>query len=143
MRNIILLIVFLLPIVSFAHGGGEVEAGKVGKGVIAFDDHEGFKLSPESIKRMQFGYKKVETTGSITIPKDALVLALDETHVYTHINDSFKAIDVKIISKTKDSYTVSATELKAGVEVAIKGVSFLRVIDMDMNASEEEGEHHD
>lgn len=143
MKRIILLVLFLLPAVSFAHGGGEVEAGKVGKGVIAYEDHEGFKLSSESIKRMQFGYKKVEVAGSITIPKEALVLALDETHVYTHINDYFKAIDVKITSKTKDSYSVSAVELKAGVEVVIKSVSFLRVIDMDMNASEEEGEHHD
>ncbi len=143
MKNTILLLVFLLPAISFAHGGGEVEAGKVGKGVIAFEDHEGFKLSPESIKRMQFGYKKTEISGSITIPKEALVLALDENHVYTHINDYFKAIDVKILSKTKDSYSVSAVGLKVGVEVVIKGVSFLRVIDMDMNASEEEGEHHD
>lgn len=143
MKNAILLMMLFLPAISYAHGGGEVEAGKVGKGVIAFDEHEGFKLSPESIKRMQFGYKKVETAGSITISKEALVLALDETHVYTHINDYFKAIDVKIISKTKDSYSVSATGLKTGVEVVTKGVSFLRVIDMDMNASEEEGEHHD
>lgn len=139
------LLFLFISQVAFAHGGGEEEGSKIGKGITAFDKHDGFKLSPESQKRMKFAYKKVDVAGSITIPKDALVLALNEVHVYTHVNEFFKAIDVKIASKTKDSYSLSSPLLKAGHEVVVKGVSFLRVIDMDLSIGEheEEGEHSD
>jgi hypothetical protein len=111
----IYLLLLVFPQLVFAHGGGEVEGPTIGKGITAYDKLEGFKLSVESQKRMRFAYKKVDQSGTMTIPKDALVLALNETHVYTHINDFFKAIDVKVTAKTKDSVTVTAPALKAGI----------------------------
>jgi hypothetical protein len=63
--------------------------------------------------------------------------------VYLHNGENFKAVEVEIKSKTKDVYTVSSSHLIAGAEITIKGVNFLRVIDMDLNSGEEEEEHHD
>jgi hypothetical protein len=139
------ILLLFIPQFAYSHGGGEEEGSKIGKGITAFDKHDGFKLSAESQVRMKFAYKKVDVAGSITIPKESLVLALNEVHVYTHVNDFFKAIDVKITSKTKDSYLVSSSQLKSGAEVVVKGVNFLRVIDMDLSIGEEheEGEHSD
>lgn len=141
-----LIIILLLGSDSaFAHGGGEEEGSKIGKGITAYDKHDGFKLSVEARARMKFVFKKSEKPGSISIPKEALVLALSEVHIYTYANDFFKAIDVKIVSKTKDAYVVSSPELKSGQEVVVKGVNYLRVIDMDLNIGEkhEEGKEPD
>jgi hypothetical protein len=136
-----LIIILLLGSDSaFAHGGGEEEGSKIGKGITAFDKHDGFKLSAEAKARMKFVFKKSEKPGSISIPKEALVLALSEVHIYTYANDFFKAIDVKIVSKTKDAYVVSSPELKSGQEVVVKGVNYLRVIDMDLNIGEKHEE---
>ncbi len=146
---LIFLLSFFIANESHAHGGGESEGAKIGKGITAYDKHDGFKLSPEAQKRMQFSYKKVEVEGSIVVPKEALVSALNETHLYTRANEFFKAIDVKVGSKTKDTLTITSPSLKIGTEVIVKNVSFLRVIDMDLNSGEEEehseepGEHTD
>jgi len=127
-----------------AHGGGEVEAARIGKGVTAYDEHEGFKLSTEAQNRMKFAYKKTESPGMITIPREGLAQVLKDNHIYLHKNEFFKSIDVEIKSKTKDTYIVTSKELEPGTEVVVKGVNFLRVIEMDLNSGvEEQGDHHD
>lgn len=135
MRLLFLLI--FAPSLAYSHGGAESEGPKIGKGIIAYDKHDGFKLSPESLKRMKFAFVKVTTLGTITIPKNSLVHALNETHLYMHTDGFFKPIDVKITSKSSNTITVSSPNLKIGTEIVVMGVSFLRVIEMDLGSSED------
>jgi len=134
---------FLVSSSAFASGDhGAGESAKVGKGVIAYDEHDGFKLSPESMKNFKFSFKKIEKNGAVTVPRGAVVFTLDETQLYLVVNGFFKFVDVQIVSKNKTEITVSSDELKAGTDVVTSGVSFLRVITMDLNAGEEGGHGH-
>lgn len=135
MRLLILLI--FAPTLAYSHGGAESEGPKIGKGIIAYDKHDGFKLSPESLKRMKFAFAKVATLGTITIPKNSLVHALNEIHLFIHTDGFFKPIDVKITAKLNNTITVTSPHLKIGTEVVVTGVSFLRVIEMDLGSSED------
>lgn len=128
---------------AFASGDhGAEESAKIGKGVIAYDEHDGFKLSPEAIKQFAFTYKKVEKNGTITLSKESVAFVLDETQVYLLINGFYKVVDVQIVSKSKNEITVKSEELKTGTDVVTSGVTFLRVITMDLNAGEESGHGH-
>lgn len=104
------------------HGGGDPSVGK-GKGVESYDEHEGFKLSKEAIKRLDILTKTIPLESC----KEAEVVAwLDQKEIFILRGQNFK------------SAKADCSEIKTGDQVVIKGASFLRVIEMNLTPGEED-----
>lgn len=100
------------------------------KGIIAASKENGFKLSPEAIKNFEIQTLKLSGAGPWKVPLSARLLSGEEVNLY-RVRDGFiKRIDFTIAKKASDPMTISSPELRAGDEVVVKGIGFLRVADL-------------
>ncbi len=128
------------------HGHGEeeeVEAKNVGpeKGITSFDEEIGFKMSPEALKT--FSVEKIVLNGSgpWKLPATTLLVTGEDKSVYRVRNETFKRIDVTVLSKNKDEAVVQSDDLKAGDSVVTKGVGDIRVAEVDVTSGESGHSH--
>lgn len=122
---------------------GETEAKNVGpeKGVTSFDEEIGFKMSAEALKT--FSVEKIALNGAApwTVPTSAILITGEEKSVYRVRNDTFKRIDVTVLSKNKSESVVQSDELNAGDSLVTKGVGDIRVAEVDVTSGESGHSH--
>lgn len=129
-------ILFLWPVLAFAHdhgGGGSPNVGP-GKGVESFDEHEGFALAAVAVKRLRLELKPISAGKACDLRVGQIVSALSEKKIYLYRNGKYK------------SYSANCSQVRSGDQIVSRGADFLRVIEMDLGVDgdehEEEG-HHD
>jgi len=136
------LLLCILTLISHvaAHEAGETEAQVgPGKAIEAFEESKGIKLSDKATKSLEIQTKKMTSAG---LPPNALIAIQEKTSVYVK-NDGWYRL-------------VSATDVKLGDEVVVRGAALLRVAHINVNTDEghedreehsdeeeHEGEHHD
>ncbi|MBS1960191.1 MAG: hypothetical protein JST80_12010 [Bdellovibrionales bacterium] len=139
MRTVLVAAVFMATL-ALAHDEGAPL--KIGKGIVSFDEHDGFELSAEARARFKIATAKLAGNGPWSISKRALVYTLDEVRVYVQKNGKIKSEDVRVVSKGKDTATIKAEHLSNGDEVVVSGAGYLRVAEMDASNGEDEGHGH-
>ena len=124
------------------HGHDEEERRNVGpdKGVLDANEELGFKLRAGVEERFGITTQMVHST-SLTLPRGAIVYSKEEYEVFRKRNDYWKALDVEITRKA-DSVLIKSHELKAGDSVAIKGVGFLKIVELSVFGPAIEGHIH-
>ena len=115
------------------------------KGIVSFDEREGFVLSKEAFQNFKIEYATLQGTSPWSVPKATLVLTRDDVSVFRHRNGKLLRVDVKVTSKnhTKNhsDAQIASKDLIAGDQVVVKGAPFLRVAELDVTSGES-GHHH-
>jgi hypothetical protein len=130
------------------HGHGEHEeeeaAPNVGpdKGIIEASEEDGIKLSPEALKN--FGIKTIKLTsqGPWSVPISARLLAAEEVNLYRVRAGAFKRVDFNVVKKASDTMMITSSDLKAGDEIVISGIGFLRIAEISAFGGAPEGHSH-
>ncbi|MBC76166.1 MAG: hypothetical protein CME64_09135 [Halobacteriovoraceae bacterium] len=122
-------------------GHGSSKAIGKGKAIEEVDERKGFKMSKEAketigVKLRKFSYSP------LNIPKDALVVSLEEKGIYRYRDGYFKMVKVKIEKESNKTFTVSVNALRDGDQIAIGGVGLLRVTDIYSTDTSEYGHSH-
>lgn len=129
-----------------AHGHeeeGEVEAKNVGpeKGITSFDEDAGFKMSAEALKTFSVEKIKISGDGPWTVPASALLITGEVKSVYRVRDDTFKRIEVTVLTRSKTEVVVRAGEISSGDNIVTKGVGDIRVAEVDVTSGESGHSH--
>lgn len=127
------------------HGEEHEEANaSVGpdKGITAFDEHDGFKMSVEAIRN--FGIKTVVLGKELQwkIPTSAVLYSGEEINLYRVRDAFFKRIDFTTVRKTAKEIVIRSADLQAGDEIVISGVGYLRAVEIVASGDAPEGHSH-
>lgn len=128
---------------AYGHGGGEasIEVGPT-KGVTEVASDKSFKLAPEATQTL--GIQTVSfVSGSISVPRSALVTTLQENQVFRIRDGYLRPISFKSISSADQKVVIQSTDLKSGDGVVVSGVGFLRIIAAQLGKVESPDEHTD
>lgn len=127
------------------HGHGHGESGSnVGpeKGILEASEDSGIRLSPQALKNFEIQTTRLSGAGPWTLPSTARLLTGEEANLYRLRNGFFKRIDFNLLKKTPEQITVSSKALKAGDEVVINGIGFLRISELAAFGGAPEGHSH-
>jgi len=133
-----ILISVIIPVAAFSSEGGEESEGATnfgeGKAVTAFGKEEGFKLSQKAMQNLGVEFSTVKTDGPWTVPSGAIVHLKQSSGVYRKVDGWISFVLVKVVNKAGATVSIQSADLQAGDEVAIRGATFLRMTDADLNA---------
>ncbi|MBI2521880.1 MAG: hypothetical protein HYV97_15800 [Bdellovibrio sp.] len=104
------------------------------KAVAEFNKEEGFKLSPIAIKHLEIKFQTLAGTGPWKIPTSALVRIKSSTGTYRRYDDWITLVVVKVLKQEETIATIESVDLQANDEIAIQGVTFLRMTEADLNS---------
>lgn len=135
---------------AHAHGGEEgvhgAEEGNPGvgpeKGILTADEHTGIKLSLEATKTFELKTEKLTGSGPWRLPKAALVLAGEERNLYRFRDGFYKRVDFTSVQESSEGMTINSKDLKAGDEIVVKGLGFLRIAELAAFGGAPEGHSH-
>ncbi len=145
MKRILLFSILVVPSSSIlAHGEASVGRPGVGadKGVIKADEDEGFVLHPSAAENFAIKIMPLKIGPNWTVPRQALVYSGLEIQVFRQRDGYWKTVDVKIVRKTAANVDISSSELKAGDQLAIDGIGFLKIIEQSVFGPASEGHGH-
>ena len=129
---------------SDSHGEeAEAEAKNVGpeKGITSFDEETGFKMSAEALKTFSVEKIALNGAGPWTVPSSSLLITNEGKSVYRVRNETFKRIDVVVLSKNKTQAVIQSDELGAGDGLVTKGAGDIRVAEVDVTSGESGHSH--
>lgn len=127
---------------SHGHGHEENERIGEGKGIVEYNEKEGFRLSPEATKNFSLKTQTLFGKGPWTLPLSAVLYSGEEVNLYRLREGHVKRIDFKIQRKTKETLVVSSSDLTVGDQVAIDGVGFLRIAELAATGQTPDGHAH-
>lgn len=114
-----------------------------GKGITEYNDEAGFKLSPEAEKNFSLKFLALDKKGPWSVPSSAVLYAGEEINIYRVRSGFFKRVDfVAISKKSKGSQIIQSAELRAGDQIVIEGVGFLRAAEIVATGGAPEGHSH-
>ena len=123
-----------------SHGHGEEEKPEnVGptKGVLSFDEHVGFNLSPEAEKNFSLTRTKPLAKGEMwEIPLSSLVHSMDKVSIYRERKGLLLAIPVKVVKKAGSSVTIQTNKIFASDSIISSGAGHLKVVELDLTSGE-------
>jgi hypothetical protein len=100
------------------------------KGLVEVSHENGFRLSPEALKRFKIQTLAVGSAATLTVPRTAIFTGLEERNLFRLRDGYFKRIDFKTVSRSGASVTVSSPDLKAGDQLVTNGLGFLRIAEL-------------
>ncbi|MBX3019866.1 MAG: hypothetical protein KF767_18410 [Bdellovibrionaceae bacterium] len=112
------------------------------KGIVAIDDHDGFKLSPEAEKNFEIRAIVLKDAGPWTLPKMATVRSGSEVSLYRRRAGFIKRIDFTPASQSGETIRVSSKDLRPGDEILIAGLGFVRIAELAATGGMAEGHSH-
>lgn len=111
--------------------GHEEANNQVGpkKGITEAHKEKGFKLSAEAEKNFELEKVKVSSS-QLEIPAAAVVTAGIEVNLYRQRDGFYSRIDFTELRKSGANILIKSADLKAGDQVVIKGMGFLRMTEI-------------
>ena len=133
-----LIAIAVIAVIQIVVASGEAPSTSVeikeGSAVTAFNKEDGFKLSEKALKNLEVTFRKISGSGPWTVPKSSLVRIKHSSGVYRKWNGWITMVLVNVIAQSKDTITITSVDLQGQDEVAVTGVSFLRMTDADLNS---------
>ena len=131
MNYFIISLIFISSLANaHDHGSGNASVGK-GKGVETYDEHDGFVLAKEAVRRLGIIDADLGHQSTCNFKTAEVVSSLDRKLIYVMRKGAFKSVEANCKS------------LISGDRVVIKGAEFLRVIEIDLQSSEASEEHEE
>lgn len=113
-----------------------------GKGIVEASEENGIKISKEAFGNFGIKTQKLSGAGPWTIPSTARLLSGEEVNIY-RIRDQFiKRIDFKAVKIAGNNLTIQTPELRAGDEIVVNGIGFLRIAELVAFGGAPEGHSH-
>lgn len=112
------------------------------KGIVEASEENGIKLSKEAFGNFGIKTQKLSGVGPWTMPSSARLFSGEEINLYRVRDQFIKRIDFKTLKATGSSITIQASELRAGDEVVISGIGFLRIAELAAFGGAPEGHSH-
>lgn len=127
-----------------AHGTGEEKPANVGseKGLLDASEGAGIKLSLEALKTFEIRTQKLVGGGPWALPESARVHSGEEVNIFRLRQGFFKRIDFSQHQRSAGRIVVSSEDLRAGDEVVVSGVGFLRIAELTAFGGAPEGHSH-
>jgi hypothetical protein len=137
------LLAFGFASLVFAHGDEGAGPSRVGpdQGILKFDEHDGFMLRPSSEENFAIQKTRLKAGSTWTIPSSALVYSGLEVQVMRQREGHWQSVDVAIVRKTKSGTEIRSKDLAAGDELAIQGIGFQKIIELNLMGPA--ADHHD
>jgi len=111
------------------------------KGILAASADRGIQLSPEAEK--QFEVKKIRVSSStVELPRTAIVTSGVEVNLFRYRDGFYKRIDFTLVKKNATTIIAQSEDLKAGDEIALTGLGFLRTAEVAAFGGAPEGHSH-
>lgn len=123
------------------HGHEESSVVGADKGILAYDETQGMKLSAEAEKNFALQKQKVSKK-PFSIPSTGLVQTLEDKSVFVFRSGFYKRVDVRIVEKQPASFLVDSSEVRIGDEVIIHNSGFLRISEIAATGGAPEGHSH-
>lgn len=135
MRNFVhvcTIVLFTLSAIASENEG----SSRVGDdfAVRAFTKEDGFKLSAEASSTLGVEYTKLVGKSPWHVPKAALVTLKLSSGVYRRYQDWNTLVLITVLKNSDDTLLISSEDLQDGDEIAIRGASFLRMTEADLNS---------
>lgn len=126
------------------HEHGDEENPHVGpdKGIISASAKDGIQLSPEAEKNFGIQRVKVSKGEQIELQKTAIVTVGIEINLFRYRHGFYRRIDFDLVQRNGSKAIVRSKELKAGDEVVVQGVGFLRIVEIAAFGGAPEGHSH-
>lgn len=128
------------------HGGHEAEEAAPGvgpdKGILEASEAKGIRLGPEAIKNFEIKTQKISGNGPWVLPESARFRSGEETNLYRVREGFFKRVDFTQIKRDEKNFTVTSKDLKAGDEIVIAGIGYLRIAETTAFGGNAEGHSH-
>lgn len=134
--SLTLSLILHVHIASFTLAEGDHGAPKAnsrfqeGSAVTAFNTEDGFKINDVALGFLGVQFSRLNGKGPWNIPKEALVRVKHLVGVYRRSQGWIKFV------------SIHAEDLKSGDEIAIQGVSFLRMTEAELNSDAADEDHH-
>ena len=103
-------------------------------GVATLNEDGSFTLNKNSQQTLGIKFMRLNSTGPWLVPKESLVHVKFSKGVYRFYDGSITFVLVSTLKEEKDYVLISSSDLEAGDEIAIKGTSFLRLTEADLNS---------
>jgi hypothetical protein len=113
-----------------------------GKGIVAVDEHLGFKLSDAAFKKFKVTTTPAIIGASMTLPKSAIFYGLQERNLFRIRKGFFKRVDFDLKSKSASQVTVLSNELEPGDLIVVTGIGFLRIAEIASTGGGAVGHSH-
>jgi hypothetical protein len=112
----------------------EASAGGVGPGkaVVEASPVNGMRLSDAAVKTLGLTFQEIETTTIHHVPAQSIVYHQADIGIYRLREGWIKLVDVEIAKKSPTEVTIKTRELKPRDQIAVRGVSLLRVTELDV-----------
>lgn len=105
-----------------------------GKAVESFDKEEGFKISDKAANSLGVKFTPLANKGPWRVPAASIVHMKQSVAVYRRFEGWISMVLVKINSRENGFVEIQSADLEHGDEIAVSGVSFLRMTDADLNS---------
>lgn len=99
------------------------------------NDDGSFKLSEESLKRLNVKFSKLTKAGPWLVPKESIVRIKFSRGIYRRYEGDITFVLIKIIKDLGEHVLIQSPDLELDDEIAIQGVSFLRVAETDLKST--------
>lgn len=128
------------------HGGHEAEEAAPGvgpdKGILEASEAKGIRLGPEAIKNFEIKTQKLSGNSPWALPESARFRSGEETNLYRVREGFFKRVDFTQIKRDEKTFTVTSKDLKAGDEIVVGGIGYLRIAEITAFGGNAEGHSH-
>jgi hypothetical protein len=122
MKYIFILILTLSTSIVMASSAGQL------------NEDGSFRVSEKSLSLLGVKFYQLQGKGPWVFPKEAIVQVKFTKGVYRRYEGDITFVIVKILKKDGDYVSTTSPDLEAGDEVAVKGASFLRLTEADLNS---------
>lgn len=112
------------------------------KGITAFDEHDGFKLSAEAVKNFDLKSLLLKGAGPWEVPNSATLYSGEEINIYRLRDGFYKRIDFVVVTKGASQMKIKSEDLKADDHVVVQGIGFLRTAEIVASGGAPEGHSH-
>lgn len=122
MKNIFMLILMLSASLAVASPASQL------------NEDGSFRVSEKSLNLLGVKFYELKSNGPWVLPKEAIVQVKFTKGVFRRYEGDITFVIVKILKKDGEYVSLTSPDLQSGDEVAVKGASYLRLTEADLNS---------
>lgn len=130
----LLIIAILILNLSFAFADGDHSAPATADGAAKLLEDGEFTLTPAAEKRLGIKWLKLEGSGPWKVPVEAIVKIKFTKAAYRKFEGRITLVVLDKVNREGKIATVSSPDLQAGDLIAVSGVKYIRLAEVDISS---------
>lgn len=124
----------LLTTITYVKADGNHDAPATTEGAAKLLENGEFTLSPKSEKRLGLKWEVLDDKKPWMVPKEAIVKIKFTTGVYRKFEGRITMVILESFKESGDQVIIHSPDLEPGDEVAVKGVKYIRLAEVDISS---------